>query len=203
MKDEAFYSADGDIMIVPQVGALRIVTELGILEVAPDEFAVIQRGFKYAVELQNEGKVARGYACEIYKGHFELPEAGPIGANCLANPKDFKIPVARFEDKDYPDFNFTLVGKLMGRYFSAPMNHSIFDVVAWYGNYAPYKYNLEDFIAINTVSKEHPDPSIFTVLTCQSDDYGEAQCDFVVFPSRWIVAEGTFRPPYYHRNTMS
>ena len=174
---------------------------MGLLVVAPGEIVVVQRGIKYSVKLSEEGKPARGWACEVYKGHFELPEAGPIGANCLANPRDFKYPTARYDAEQ--ERKFKLVSKFMGHYFEAEMEHSIFDVVGWYGNYAPYKYDTDDYTVIGSISKEHPDPSIFTVLTVQSDDPGEAICDFVIFPRRWLVQEGTFRPPYYHRNTMS
>jgi len=197
-------NADGDFLIVPQQGALLIATELGKLHVQPCEIVVIPRGIKFSVDLGlgPDSAFARGYILEVFKGHFELPGLGPIGANGLANPRDFEAPVAAFEDKDV-DVTYTTVQKYMGKLFSSTQEHSPFDVVAWHGNYYPFKYDLNKFNTINTVSYDHCDPSIFTVLTVPTDEPGVAVADFVIFPKRWMVAEGTFRPPYYHRNCMS
>jgi homogentisate 1,2-dioxygenase len=198
MKGRFFYDADGELLIVPERGGLRIATELGIVEIDPGEIAVIPRGTKFRVELK--GADARGYICENYGANFRLPDLGPIGSNGLANPRDFLTPVAAFEDVDG---DFELIAKFDGRLWTARIDHSPLDVVAWHGNYAPYKYDLSKFNVINTVSFDHPDPSIFTVLTSPSDTPGVANCDFVIFPPRWMVAEGTFRPPYFHRNIMN
>ncbi|RQM28025.1 hypothetical protein B5M09_000351 [Aphanomyces astaci] len=197
MKDTAFYNSDGDFLIVPQVGALKITTEFGKLHVKPHEIVVIQRGIRFSVDLDEP---SRGYVLEVYNRHFILPDLGPIGANGLANPRDFEHPVAWYEDRDV---DFTVIGKFGGKLFSAHMNHSPFDVVAWHGNYVPYKYNLDLFCTMNSVNYDHPDPSIYTVLTCQTDEAGCAVADFVIFPPRWMVQEKTFRPPYYHRNCMT
>lgn len=199
MKTKYFYNSDGDMLIVPQEGTLEIATEFGFLEVAPCEIAVIQRGIKFQVRLKDNQKV-RGYICENYGAHFELPNLGPIGANGLANPRDFLVPQANYEDCKG---DFTLVTKFLGELWQASINHSPLDVVAWHGNYAPYKYDLRLFNTVNTVSYDHPDPSIFTVLTSQTGREGVANCDFVIFPPRWMVADKTFRPPYFHRNVMS
>jgi len=198
MEGRFFYDADGELLIVPERGGLRIATELGIIEVEPGEIAVIPRGTKFRVELT--GAEARGYICENYGANFRLPDLGPIGSNGLANPRDFLTPVAAFEDVEG---EFELLAKFGGRLWTARIDHSPLDVVAWHGNYAPYKYDLSKFNVINTVSFDHPDPSIFTVLTSPSDTPGLANCDFVIFPPRWMVAEGTFRPPYFHRNVMN
>ncbi|MBI1362827.1 MAG: homogentisate 1,2-dioxygenase [Proteobacteria bacterium] len=198
MKDRYFYNADGELLIVPQHGGLTLRTELGVLDIKPTEIAVIPRGIKFAVDLP-DGK-ARGYVAENYGSPLTLPDLGPIGANGLANPRDFLTPVAAYEDKDG---TFELVAKFGGNVWTTPLNHSPLDVVAWHGNYAPYKYDLTLFNTMNTVSFDHPDPSIFTVLTSQADTHGTANLDFVIFPPRWMVAEDTFRPPYFHRNLMS
>jgi homogentisate 1,2-dioxygenase len=198
MTDRFFFDADGELLIVPQLGRLLLRTEMGILEVAPGEIAVIQRGIKFRVELL-DGQ-ARGYICENYGALFRLPDLGPIGANGLANPRDFQAPVAAYEDRAG---KFETVAKFQGRLWSATMDHSPLDVVAWHGNYAPYKYDLARFNCINTVSFDHPDPSIYTVLTAPSEIPGAANVDFAIFPPRWLVAEHTFRPPWFHRNFMS
>jgi homogentisate 1,2-dioxygenase len=198
MAGRFFYDADGELLLVAERGALRIATELGILELEPGEIGVIPRGTKFRVELK--GADARGYICENYGANFRLPDLGPIGSNGLANPRDFLTPAAAFEDVDG---DFELIAKFDGRLWSARIDHSPLDVVAWHGNYAPYKYDLSKFNVINTVSFDHPDPSIFTVLTSPSDTPGTANCDFVIFPPRWMVAEDTFRPPYFHRNIMN
>ncbi len=200
---QALCNADGDFLIVPQQGNLMIVTEAGKLHVRPCEIVVIPRGFKFSVIPELEGcAFARGYILEIFKGHFELPSLGPIGANGLANPRDFQAPVAAFEDADV-GVQYTVVQKYLGKLFSATLDYSPFDVVAWHGNYYPFKYDLKKFNTINTVSFDHCDPSIFTVLTVPTEEPGVAVADFVIFPERWMVAEHTFRPPYYHRNCMS
>jgi homogentisate 1,2-dioxygenase len=198
MEDTFFYNADGEMLIVPQEGRLKIFTEMGVLEVAPKEICVIGRGIKFRVELP--GGKARGYICENYGALFRIPDLGPIGANGLANPRDFLTPTAHYEERDG---DFELIAKFQGNLWNARIDHSPLDVVAWHGNFAPYKYNLEDFNTINTVSFDHPDPSIFTVLTSPTDTHGTANCDFVIFPPRWMVAEDTFRPPWFHRNFMS
>jgi homogentisate 1,2-dioxygenase len=198
MHGRYFYDADGELLVVPQQGALRLATELGRLDVKPGEIALIPRGLRFQVEL--EDGAARGYVCENYGAHFRLPELGPIGANGLANARDFLAPVATFEDREG---DFELVAKFAGGLWSAPIDHSPLDVVAWHGNHAPYKYDLARFNSVNTVSFDHPDPSIFTVLTSPSDTPGTANVDFVIFPPRWMVAEHTFRPPWFHRNVMS
>jgi len=192
-----FYDADGELLIVPQVGALTLKTEFGILEVAPGEIAVVPRGVKFRVEI-SEG--VRGYICENYGAPLRLPELGPIGANGLANARDFLYPTAWFEDVAS---NTEIVAKFGGRLWACDYDHSPLNVVAWHGNYAPYKYDLARFNTINTVSFDHPDPSIFTVLTSPSETPGTANVDFVIFPPRWMVAENTFRPPWFHRNCMS
>lgn len=198
MNRRYFYNADGELLIVPQRGTLQFRTECGILSVSPGEICVIPRGLKFAVDVVESS--AGGYVCENYGEPLRLPERGPIGANGLANTRDFLHPVASFEDIDGTS---ELVAKFSGGFFSAPMDHSPLDVVAWTGNSAPYKYDLSRFNVINTVSFDHPDPSIFTVLTSQTTRPGIANVDFVIFPPRWMVAEDTFRPPWYHRNIMS
>ena len=198
MRDRFFYNADGEMLILPQEGALRFATECGILEVEPGELVVIPRGIKFQVELL--GDKARGYICENYGQPFRLPDLGPIGANGLANSRDFLTPVAAFQDRDG---EFEVISKFLGKLWAAKFNHSPLDVVAWHGNYAPYKYDMARFNCINTVSFDHPDPSIFTVLTAPSHLPGVANVDFAIFPPRWLVAEHTFRPPWFHRNMMN
>jgi len=198
MQDTCIANADGDFLIVPQTGALDILTEFGRMYVCPGEICVIQRGMRFSVD-PGDGK-ARGYVLEVFAGHFQLPDLGPIGSNGLANPRDFLTPVAWYEDRQCP---YTVVHKLEGQLFCASQTFSPFNVVAWHGNYVPYKYDLAKFCPVNSVSHDHPDPSIFTVLTCPSAVPGTALADFVIFPPRWSVAEHTFRPPYYHRNIMS
>jgi homogentisate 1,2-dioxygenase len=198
MQDRFFYNADGEMLIVPQQGALSLRTEFGVLDIAPGEIAVMPRGVRFAVDLQADS--ARGYVCENYGQLLRLPDLGPIGANGLANPRDFLAPVAAFEDREG---QFELLAKFAGKLWSAAIDHSPLDVVAWHGNYTPYKYNLAAFNAMNSVSFDHADPSIFTVLTSPSGIPGTANMDFVIFPPRWMVAEHTFRPPWFHRNVMS
>ena len=198
MRRRAFFDADGELLIVPQQGGLRIVTELGILDVEPLRIALIPRGVRFRVELTDGA--ARGYICENHGAPFGLPDLGPIGANGLANVRDFETPLACYEDSDEPT---ELIQKFEGRLWTTTIDHSPFDVVAWHGNLAPCRYDLRRFNTINTVSFDHPDPSIFTVLTSPGETLGTANCDFVIFPPRWMVAEDSFRPPWFHRNVMS
>ena len=199
MEERRFcYDADGELLIVPQQGALELVTEFGTLLAAPGEIAVIPRGVKFRVQI--EADWVRGYVCENYGAPLRLPELGPIGSNGLAAARDFLAPVAAYEDRDAPT---QVIAKFAGHLWSAQLEHSPLDVVAWHGNYYPYKYDLARFNAMNSVTFDHPDPSIFTVLTSPSDTPGTANVDFVIFPPRWTVAERTFRPPYFHRNVMS
>lgn len=198
MTDRFFYNADGDFLFVPEQSEIVLRTEFGALQIAPGEIAVIPRGVRYQVQLLTDK--ARGYILENYGPPFKLPNLGVIGSNGLANPRDFLTPVASFEERCG---DFKLVCKFQGHLFEAALNHSPLDVVAWHGNYAPYKYDLKLFNVINTVSFDHTDPSIFTVLSSPCEMPGIANVDFVIFPPRWVVAEHTFRPPYFHRNCMS
>lgn len=198
VMDRTFYNSDGEMLFVPFEGAARIATECGVLEVAPGEICVVPRGMKF--RLDPLGAVTRGYICENHGAELRLPDLGPIGSNCLANPRDFLTPVAAFEDRDGPH---ELVTKYQGTLWRATLDHAPLDVVAWHGNSVPYKYDLFRFNAVGTVSYDHPDPSIYTVLTSPSAIRGQANIDFVIFPPRWMVAENTFRPPWYHRNLMS
>jgi homogentisate 1,2-dioxygenase len=198
MKRRFFYNADGEMLLLPQQGGLRLATECGLIEVTPGELAVIPRGIKFRVELM-EGR-ARGYVCENYGQPFRLPDLGPIGANGLANPRDFLTPVAAFEDVEG---DFEVISKFLGKLWTSHYAYSPLNVVAWHGNYAPYKYDMVRFNTINTVSFDHPDPSIFTVLTAPSGVHGTPNVDFAIFPPRWLVAEHTFRPPWFHRNMMN
>ncbi len=197
MNDSFFYNADGELLILPHLGSLKINTEFGQLNIEPGEIACIPRGVKFSID--HKAAIA-GYILENFSSPMSLPDLGPIGANGLANPRDFKIPTARFEDTQG---NFQLYCKYANQLWEASIEHSPLDVVAWHGNYAPYKYDLKLFNTINTVSFDHPDPSIFTVLTSKSDSPGVANVDFVIFPERWMVAEHSFKAPYYHRNIMS
>uniref|UniRef100_A0AAY4APQ3 Homogentisate 1,2-dioxygenase n=1 Tax=Denticeps clupeoides TaxID=299321 RepID=A0AAY4APQ3_9TELE len=199
MTDRCFQNSDGDFLIVPQQGKLLVTTEFGKMMVEPNEICVIQQGMRFSVDVFGE---TRGYILEVYGAHFELPDLGPIGANGLANPRDFLVPVAWYEDRTV-SAGYTVINKYQGKMFSCQQDFSPFNVVAWHGNYTPYKYNLENFMVINCVAYDHADPSIFTVLTAKSTRPGVAIADFVIFPPRWGVADHTFRPPYYHRNCMS
>lgn len=198
MRDDYFYNADGELLVVPQAGGLRFCTELGRLEVSPGEICVLPRGLKFKVELISGP--ARGYLAENYGAKLTLPDRGPIGANCLANPRDFKTPVAAFEDKETP---CRVTVKWCGKFYETHIGHSPLDVIAWHGNYAPYKYDLRTFSPVGALLFDHPDPSIFTVMTAPSGEAGTANIDFVIFPERWAVAEHSFRPPWYHMNIMS
>jgi homogentisate 1,2-dioxygenase len=198
MTDRYFVDSDGELLIVPELGALLIHTELGPLRVTPGEVAVIPRGIRFRVELPDT--LARGYTCENFGASFTLPERGPIGANGLANERDFLAPLAAFEEREGP---VQVVQKFAGNLWAADYDHSPLDVVAWHGNYTPYKYDTANFMVLGTISYDHPDPSLFTVLTSGSDTPGQANADFVIFAPRWLVAEDTFRPPWFHRNIMS
>jgi homogentisate 1,2-dioxygenase len=197
MKNRVFSNADGEMMLVPQQGALSIFTELGLLPVAPGEIAVIPRGIKFRIDVSGP---SRGYVCENYGAAFRLPELGPIGSQGLAQVRDFLYPVAAFEDKRK---NHQLIVKFQGALWSTQLPHSPLDVVAWHGKYAPYKYDLARFMVLGSTRLDHHDPSLFTVLTSPSGQAGVANCDFVIFPPRWLVMEDTFRPPWFHRNLMS
>ncbi|HTH59669.1 MAG TPA: homogentisate 1,2-dioxygenase [Paraburkholderia sp.] len=198
MTDRFFYDADGELLIVPQHGRLSIATEMGRVDVEPFEIAVIPRGVRFSVELPDGD--ARGYICENFGALLRLPDLGPIGSNGLANPRDFLTPCAAYEDREG---RFELVAKLNGRLWRADIGHSPLDVVAWHGNYAPYKYDLRRFNTIGSISYDHPDPSIFLVLHSPTDTPGVDAVDFVIFPPRWLAAEDTFRPPWFHRNVAS
>ena len=198
MGNDFFSNADGDLLIVPYAGKILCRTEFGNLEIEPSEVLIIQRGMIFQLDAI-DGE-ASGYICENFGAHFELPDLGVIGSNGLANARDFKVPTASYQSDPKPS---QLVTKFGGSFFSSQLNASPFNVMAWHGNYVPYKYDLRHFNVINTVSFDHPDPSIFTVLTSPTSNPGVANVDFVVFPPRWMVAEHTFRPPWYHRNIMS
>ncbi|KPF80156.1 homogentisate 1,2-dioxygenase [alpha proteobacterium AAP81b] len=198
MGNQAFFSADGEMLLIPEAGGLLVTTEMGRFTLDPLEIAVIPRGLRYQVALT--GSHSRGYLVENHGAPFRLPDLGPIGSNGLANPRDFEAPAAWFEDCDEP---YEIVQKFGNRLWTTTLDHSPFDVVAWHGNLAPLKYDLRKFNTLGSISFDHPDPSIFTVLTSPSDMPGRANADFVIFPPRWLVAEDTFRPPWFHRNLMS
>ena len=198
MQDAYFYSADSELLIVPQAGQLRFVTELGVIDLEPQEIAIIPRGLLYRVEVLDGP--ARGFVCENYGQKFTLPGRGPIGANCMASRRDFKTPVAAFEDREIAS---TVTVKWCGQFHQTAISHSPLYVVAWHGNYAPCKYDLRTYCPVGAVLFDHPDPSIFTVLTAPSGVEGTANIDFVLFRDRWLVSENTFRPPWYHKNIMS
>ena len=198
MRERFFYDADGELLIVPQLGRLRVATELGVLEAEPQEVVLIPRGVRFRVELP-DGE-ARGYVCESFGAPMRLPDLGPIGANGLANPRDFQTPVAWYEDREG---EMELIAKLSGELWTATLDHSPLDVVAWHGNHAPCKYDLRRFNTMGSVSYDHPDPSIFLVLQSISDTPGVDSLDFVIFPPRWLTMEDTFRPPWFHRNIAS
>ena len=198
MGERFFYDADGELLIVPQLGRVRLETELGWIELEPQEISVVPRGLRFRVELLDSQ--ARGYVCENFGAPLRLPDLGPIGSNGLANPRDFLTPTARYEDRDG---RFELVAKLDGRLWAAHIDHSPLDVVAWHGNHAPYKYDLRRFNTLGSVSYDHPDPSIYLVLQSLSDTPGVDNVALVVFPPRWLAMEDTFRPPWFHRNVAS
>jgi homogentisate 1,2-dioxygenase len=198
MERRVFANADGEILIVPQTGGVRLVTEMGLLALRPGEFAVVPRGLKFRVELL-DGE-ARGYVCENYGLPFRLPELGLIGSTGLANSYDFRVPVAAYEDDEEPT---ELIHKFGGRLWRAELGHSPFDVVAWRGNYAPAKFDMRRFVAMGTATVDHPDPSIYCALTSPSDSVAGGNADFMVLPARWLVADHTFRPPGFHRNSVA
>ena len=198
MTDRVLINADAEMLIVPEKGGIEIFTEMGRMHVEPGHIAIVPRGMM--AKYSPLGDTARGYLCENYGAKFTLPDRGPIGANCLANPRDFKTPVAAFEDSDRPH---RLTVKWCGGFHQTELGHSPLDVVAWHGNYTPCCYDLSTFSPVGAIGFDHPDPSIFTVLTAPSETAGTANIDFVIFPPRWLVAENTFRPPWYHRNVMS
>jgi homogentisate 1,2-dioxygenase len=198
MRQRAMYDADGELLFVPQLGTLLLITELGRLSVEPLEIAVIPRGVRFRVELPDGN--ARGYLCENFGASLRLPDLGPIGSNGLACERDFLTPVASYEDREQ---HYQLLAKFMGRLWSTTLDHSPFDVVAWRGNHAPYKYDLRRFNTIGSISFDHPDPSIFLVLQSITDTAGVDGLDFVLFPPRWLAMQDTFRPPWFHRNIAS
>ena len=202
MDKSVLLNADAEMLFVPQLGNLILHTELGQITISPGHIAVLPRGMMVKIQLSDNKShgEARGYVCENYGAKFTLPDRGPIGANCLANPRDFKTPVAAYDDSDEPH---ELIVKWCGGFHKTSLEHSPLDVVAWHGNYVPYCYDLSTFSPVGAISFDHPDPSIFTVLTAPSETAGTANIDFVIFPERWSVAENTFRPPWYHRNIMS
>ena len=197
MTDRLLVDADGELLIIPQQGTLVIFTEMGRMEVAPGWVALIPRGVRFRVEVTGE---ARGYVAENHGAMFRLPELGPLGSNGLASARDFETPVAAYEDVDRP---CEVIQKYQGSLWTTTLDHSPLDVVAWHGNLVPCRYDLSRFNTVGTISFDHPDPSIFTVLTSPSETPGRANADFVIFPPRWMVAEDTFRPPWFHRNVMS
>ena len=198
MHNQYFHSADSELLVVPQEGRLRFCTELGVIEIQPGEIVLLPRGMLYRVDIL-EGP-ARGFVCENYGQKFAMPSRGPIGANCMANRRDFKTPVAAFEDREEES---SVVIKWCGQFHETTIGHSPLDIVAWHGNYAPCKYDLSNYCPIGAILYDHPDPSIFTVLTAPSGHPGTANIDFVLFRERWLVMENTFRPPWYHKNIMS
>ncbi|HEY6917505.1 MAG TPA: homogentisate 1,2-dioxygenase [Allosphingosinicella sp.] len=198
MQHRCFFNADGEMLFIPQMGRLTLYTEMGRIDIAPGEIALVPRGVRFRAALP-DGQ-ARGYVAENHGALFRLPDLGPIGANGLANPRDFLTPHAQYEDAEG---EVELIQKYLGSLWTTTLDHSPLDVVAWHGNLAPCKYDLSRFNTIGTVSYDHPDPSIFTVLTSPSTVPGRANADFVIFPPRWMVAEDTFRPPWFHRNVMS
>ena len=202
MDKSVLLNADAEMLFVPQLGNLILHTELGQMTISPGHIAVLPRGMMVKIQLSDNKShgEARGYVCENYGAKFTLPDRGPIGANCLANARDFKTPVAAYDDSDEPH---ELIVKWCGGFHKTSLEHSPLDVVAWHGNYVPYCYDLSTFSPVGAISFDHPDPSIFTVLTAPSETAGTTNIDFVIFPERWTVAENTFRPPWYHRNIMS
>ncbi|KAF8579366.1 homogentisate 1,2-dioxygenase [Ramaria rubella] len=198
MGKKAFVNTDGDFLIVPSQGRLDIQTEFGKLMVRPGEIVVIQRGIRFKVSLPNGP--SHGYIQEVFGAHYELPELGPLGANGLANARDFEYPVASFDIDQTP---WDIVYKVSGSLHLCKQRHTPFDVVAWHGNYVPYKYALEKLITVGSLTRDHIDPSIFCVLTARSKTAGTPLADFLAYGPRWDVAYNTFRPSYYHRNAAS
>lgn len=198
MEDRYIINHDGEFLFIPYSGGLVLHTEMGKLEIKVGMIAVIPRGISFKVTLMDSD--AAGYLCEHGGLPLRLPELGNMGANGLANPRHFFYPTAAVESSPGPK---ECISKYLGQLWVTESPYSPLNVVAWQGNYAPYGYDLSLFNTIQTVSFDHPDPSIFTVLTAESAYPGIAQLDFVIFPPRWMVAEHTFRPPYFHRNIMS
>ncbi|KAG6889012.1 hypothetical protein C0995_004480 [Termitomyces sp. Mi166 len=198
MQNRAFCNNDGDFLILPQLGRLDIQTEFGKLMVRSGELVVIQRGLKFKIMLPDGP--SRGYIQEIFGSHYVLPDLGPLGGNGLANARDFQHPLAHFDVDQSP---WNIVYKLSGKLFNCSQDHTPFDVVTWHGNYVPYKYAMEKFVSVGSISKDHIDPSIFCVLTAPSKTPNAPLADFLIFSPRWDVASGTFRPPYYHRNAAT
>lgn len=192
MESRAFYSADGDLLILPERGAFTLLTELGALAVAPGSLAIVPRGLAFSILLHDEP--IRGYVAEPFGGGFRLPERGPVGANGLADARHFHAPAAWHEDRLAP--GFTLVAKLGGALHAAPLDHTPFDVAGWFGNHVPYVYDLADFSPVGNTLLDHGDPSIYCVLSAPN-------LDLIVFPPRWDATAHTFRPPYFHRNTIA
>jgi homogentisate 1,2-dioxygenase len=200
MLDRCFSNADGDLLVIPQEGALDVRTELGWLSVPIGSILFVPRGLKFAIGLPEN--VGRGWVLEVFGTKLRLPERGLVGSNGLAEARHFRAPHASYEDRECPD-GFQHVTKTGGRLFEATHTFSPFDVVAWYGNHAPFVYDLMHFAPVASVRFDHQDPSIFTVLTAPLDDHGRAVADFVFFPPRWEVIEHSFRPPFAHRNAAS
>ncbi len=198
MQNRFFYNADGELLIVAQTGECLFKTEFGHLTLIPGEMLVIPRGVKFQVDILSD--YARGYICENFGMPFTLPDLSIVGPNCLAQERHFQAPVAAYEDKSG---DYLLLTKFQGKLWQASLDHSPLNVVAWHGNYYPYKYDLSLFTVINSVSVDHPDPSIFTVLSSPSTTHGYANVDFVIFPERWLTMQHTMRLPYFHRNVMS
>lgn len=198
MKNTVFTNADAEMLFIPYSGSICLFTEMGKLRIKPGQIAVLPRGI--SVKISTDDEISKGYLCENYGSKFNISEKGIIGANCLANPRDFKIPVAAYEELEN---NHSSILKWCGSFYKTEIKHSPLDVVAWHGNYTPYLYNLNNFSPIGSTNFDHPDPSIYSVLTSKSETLGTSNIDFIVFPERWSVAENTFRPPWYHKNIMS
>lgn len=160
MTNKCVYNADGDLLIVPQKGTLYITSELGRMKVCPLEICLIPQGIKFSIDVIG---FTSGYVLEVFDGHFQLPSLGPIGANGLANARDFLIPSAHYEDLTIDSYK--VFCKFQGNMFYATQNHSPFDVVAWRGNYHPSKYDLRLFNVMNTVSFDHPVSNLFYILS--------------------------------------
>ncbi|EER04290.1 Homogentisate 1,2-dioxygenase, putative [Perkinsus marinus ATCC 50983] len=201
-SSRVFIHHDADVMFLPRENVLKIRTELGVLRGGPREMILIPKGIKFTVDKANSGR-AKGYFLENYGAPFKIPDLGPIGITSgLAHPRHFRAPTAStVENRGASE----LISKFSGRMYLSKLNKTPYDVVGWYGNYYPTVYDLGLFMAINTVTYDHPDPSIGVVLQSPSLSYapGTANIDFVIFPPRWLTAENTFRPPWFHRNVMS
>lgn len=206
----AFSSLDGDVLIVPQAGTLDIQTELGKLLVRQNEIAVIPRGIRYRVTLP--AGPARGWVCELYQGHFQLPNLGIVGSIGLANPRDFQVPTAHFDGQLNNNIaqanrsgDWTIISRLSGRLWSCTQDHTPFDVAAWHGTNYPYKFDLARFNYLTNANFDEHDPSLYVLLTAPAygKEPGTAVVDFAVIGPRWQVSEDTYWLPYYHRNTMS